>query len=144
MFREIRATQIEDVLRRWQAGQGAREIARQTRLDRKTVRRYIRAAEAERLGAGSALGEAQVTAVKARVQERPPPGPSPTWRALSGVHDKLRSWVQGEAPLRLSRVQRLLEGEGVMVSYATLWRYTRRELGPKRGETPGPLTRTPE
>jgi DNA-binding CsgD family transcriptional regulator len=39
-FREITMQDVSEVLRRWQAGQRARRIARETGLDRKTVGRY--------------------------------------------------------------------------------------------------------
>lgn len=40
-FREITMQEVSEVLRRWQAGQSARGIAREMGLDRKTVGRYI-------------------------------------------------------------------------------------------------------
>jgi hypothetical protein len=38
-YRELTMIEVKEVLRRRQAGQGPREIARDTGLDRKTVRR---------------------------------------------------------------------------------------------------------
>ena len=47
-FRELTMIDAREVLRRWQAGQKLREIARGTGLDRKTVRRYLAAAAARK------------------------------------------------------------------------------------------------
>jgi transposase len=44
-FRELSMIEVKEVLRRREAGQGLREIARETGIDRKTVRRYVRAAD---------------------------------------------------------------------------------------------------
>ena len=50
-FREVTMVEIREVLRLWRAGRGKKPIARQLRLDPKTVHRYSRAAEA--VGSGS-------------------------------------------------------------------------------------------
>ena len=44
-FREVRVCEIRDVLRLWLGGEGYRSIARLAQLDRKTVRRFVAAAE---------------------------------------------------------------------------------------------------
>ncbi|MCB9609011.1 MAG: helix-turn-helix domain-containing protein [Polyangiaceae bacterium] len=43
-YRELSMIEVKEVLRRREAGQALREIARETGLDRKTVRRYVDAA----------------------------------------------------------------------------------------------------
>src|SRR5947209_12774437 len=48
MYREVGLMQVVEILRRWQAGDSARVIARGMGLARDTVRKYLR--EAERLG----------------------------------------------------------------------------------------------
>ncbi len=48
MYRELTMTDVREVLRRWQAEQSIKSIARGTRIDRKTVRRYIEMAEQNR------------------------------------------------------------------------------------------------
>src|SRR3954462_6187937 len=40
-FRELTMIEVREVIRRWQAKQSLREVARETGLDRKTVRRYV-------------------------------------------------------------------------------------------------------
>ena len=44
-YRELNMNEIREVLRRYKALESKREIARVTGLDRKTVRRYIEAAQ---------------------------------------------------------------------------------------------------
>jgi hypothetical protein len=58
-FREVRVFQVREVLRLWLRGQGLRGIERLAGVDRKTVRRYVGAAQA--LGLARAEGEAQLT-----------------------------------------------------------------------------------
>ena len=45
-FREVSVTEIREVLRLWVLGEGLRSIERLVSCDRKTVRRYVQAAEA--------------------------------------------------------------------------------------------------
>ena len=49
-YREVSVIEIKEVLRLWLAGQSLREVTRLAGLDRKTVRRYVQAAQAA--GAG--------------------------------------------------------------------------------------------
>ena len=44
-YREMRMVDIDQVIRRWLAGEGIRSIGRSTSLDRNTVRRIVRLAE---------------------------------------------------------------------------------------------------
>ena len=44
-YREVRMVDIDQVVRRWRAGEGIRAIARLTGSDRNTVRRIVRMAE---------------------------------------------------------------------------------------------------
>ena len=56
-YRELSMNETKEVLRRWKARQSKREIARGTGLDRKTVRRYIEAAEVCGLSRDSELSD---------------------------------------------------------------------------------------
>lgn len=127
-FREITMQDISEVLRRWQAGQSARRIARQMGLDRKTVSRYIDEAKARGLIGETGVTEEVARAVGRGVQRRPLPPPSQQWRALAERRDQISAWLDGERPLRLVRVHELLAREEVTVGYTTLRRYVRREL----------------
>ena len=44
-FREVRVFEVREVLRLWLAGEGLRSVERLAQVDRKTVRRYVTAAE---------------------------------------------------------------------------------------------------
>jgi DNA-binding transcriptional regulator LsrR (DeoR family) len=67
-FREITMQDVSEVLRRWQAGQSARRIAREMGMDRKTVGRYIDEARAGGLVAEIAVTEELARAVGKGVQ----------------------------------------------------------------------------
>lgn len=45
-YREVSVTEIREVLRLWLRGEGLRSIERLASPDRKTIRRYVEAAEA--------------------------------------------------------------------------------------------------
>ena len=45
-YREVSVTEIREVLRLWLRGEGLRSIERLAAPDRKTIRRYVEAAEA--------------------------------------------------------------------------------------------------
>jgi transposase len=128
-FREITMQEISEVLRRWQAGQSARRIAREMGLDRKTVGRYVDEAKAGGLNAGTVVTEEVARSVTKDVQARPLCPPSRQWQELAKQHEQIKTWLTGEHPLRLVRVHELLPADEVVVSYTTLRRYVQRELG---------------
>jgi transposase len=128
-FREITMQDVSEVLRRWQAGQSARRIARETGLDRKTVGRYLDEAKAGGVLIGTAVTEDMARAVGKEVQSRPLPPPSQQWQALTERKDQINAWLVADRPLRLVRVHELLQRQDVAVGYTTLRRYAQRELG---------------
>ena len=128
-FREITMQDVSEVLRRWKAMQSARRIAREMKLDRKTVRRYVAEAKAGGLDVEPVVTEEAVRSVSNEVQARPVYPPSPQWQALATQHEQIKTWLTGERPLRLVRVHELLPADEVAVSYTTLRRYAQRELG---------------
>lgn len=75
-FRELRMVEVREVVRRWQAQQSLREVARETGLDRKTVRRYFAALEALGVGRDVEVDDVLVHQVASRVQTRAVPEPS--------------------------------------------------------------------
>ena len=58
-FREVRVFEVREVLRLWLRGEGLRSVERLSAVDRKTVRRYVEAAEA--LGLVRDGGEEQLS-----------------------------------------------------------------------------------
>ena len=128
-FREFTMTDVLEVLRRWQAGQSARQIAREGIADRKTATRYIQAALASGIERTTALEESVVAAVAQRVQQREPTPPSDARKVLQEHRGRIEAWLTGPRPLRLVRVHELLARDGVHVGYTTLRRYAHDELG---------------
>jgi transposase len=127
MYRELTMTDVREVLRRWQAQQSIKSIARGTRIDRKTVRRYIEMAEQIGIEKATELSDAVVHEIAQSVQSRLLPEPSEAWRAVEPHRAKLEKWIAED--LRMSRMHALLVRDGAEIKYATLRRYAMRELG---------------
>jgi transposase len=128
-YRELTMIDVKEVLRRWQAAQSERQIARETGIDRKTVGRYIATAEQLDLPRDRALDDSDVHAVAQRQQLRPSPDPSAEWKEIARHRARIEGWLGGAKPLRLQKVHLLLQREGLAASYATLRRYAIEELG---------------
>jgi transposase len=128
-YRELNMNEIKEVLRRWKARQSKREIARNTGLDRKTVRRYIEAAQQCQLSRDGELSDSEVHQVAQRVQDRPEPSPSEQQELLLKHKETIEDWLKGDKPLRLTKVQVLLRRQGIDTSYATLRRFAMQQLG---------------
>lgn len=129
-FRELTMIEVKEVARRCQARQGLREIARETGLDRKTVRRYAEALKALDVGADAVLDDALVHAIAQRVQARPGTELSPERATLDAHRERIVAWLGEKRPLRLTKIATLLARDyGVQVSYTTLRRYAMDELG---------------
>src|SRR5438093_1677985 len=130
VYREVDAMEIVDILRRWQAGESQRQIARQLGLARDTVRSYLRAAGLGLAVGGPAASEEQIRALAAvgqaggREAGRSPSG-GPASERLAPYAERLRVWLQ-EDRLQLTRVQELLAQEGVAIPYTTLRRFVQR------------------
>lgn len=84
-FREVRVTEVYEVLRRWLTGEGLRTVAERAGVDRKTARRYVAAAEAAGLvreeGEGQ-LSDELLGAVVAAVRPVRPSGHGAAWQTL--------------------------------------------------------------
>lgn len=133
-FRELTMIDVREVLRRWQAGQSARQMAREGVVSRRTATRYIEAAKELGLVPDSELADETVRAVAGRVQARPEPEPTEVRQMLEQHRLRIEQWLERE--LTLVRVHELLGRDGVSISYTTLRRYAHDELGWKeRGPT---------
>ena len=125
---------VREVLRRWQAGQSARQMAREGVVSRRTAARYIEAAKELGLAPDSELTDEAVRAVAERVQARPEPEPSEVRQVLEQHRSRIEHWLEHD--LTLVRVHELLARDGISVAYTTLRRYAHDELGWKeRGPT---------
>lgn len=136
-FREFTMIDVREVLRRWQAGQGARRMAREGVAGRRTVARYVEAAEALGLTMTSELTDEVVRQVAERVQARPAPEPTDPRRELEAHRIRIGKWLEHDPPLKLVRIHELLvRDSGVTASYTTLRRYAHAEFGwRERGST---------
>jgi transposase len=134
-FREVRVFEVREVLRLWLRGDGIRGTERLSGVDRKTVRRYI--AAAEEFGLNAELGEEQLTdAFISQVVEAVRPhrtdGHGAAWRELEGHAEQLRAWLEGDG-LTVAKVHTLLARRAVVVPARTLERYCAELCGPRRG-----------
>lgn len=139
-YREVSMVSVREILRLWLRGHPVREIGRLTGTDRKTVTRYVEAAECAGLAPGQA--EAQVTdellgAVVEAVRPARTFGRGAAWTCLEGERDWLEK--QTQAGLRLTKVHELLERRGIAVPYRTLHRYCATELGYGRRRSTVPV-----
>jgi hypothetical protein len=117
---------VLDVLLRWQAGGSIRAIARETRLDRKTVRKYLAVARTMRLERWMAIDEEVAVALTHAVR-RAPSRVSETQQRLEAERELLLRCLAHR--MNLTRIHAALGRLGVRVSYATLRRFAIAELG---------------
>ena len=119
---------IEQVIRRWAAGDGIRLIGRATGLDRNTVRRLIRLAQAQGLRVGETIGDEHIEAIRKQMGRPGAPVQTSAGQQLRPQRERIQRWL-AEDKLVLTKVHELLEREGVSVSYATLYRFARKFCG---------------
>ncbi len=126
-FREVHAMEIIEVIRRWQAGESARGIARATGVARNSVDKYLRLAKAAGVQQdGEPPGEEVVRQLVAQSRPGPRPGSvaAPGRTMLEERRERIATWLQEER-LQLTRVHELLLRDGVAVSYTTLREFAR-------------------
>ena len=145
-FREVSVNEIREVLRVWLAVAGLptpgyRTIAAHCGLDRKTVRRYVEAAQAAGLRRDddvSAIDDGLIGMVPKRCIR---PGPMVTARPGSicwGFEEQISAWVAGEGeqrPLTVIKIHTLLARQGCVVPYRTLHRFAGERCGFGRKDT---------
>lgn len=123
-FREVGLMQVADVLRRWQAGDSARTIARSSGLARDTVGKYLH--EAQRLGltaAGPPPTSEQLIALSHLGRTAPPSRAAPQSALLEAYRERIATWLQKDK-LQLTRVRELLAPD-IDIPYMTLHRFVR-------------------
>jgi transposase len=117
---------IEQVIRRWTAGEAIRAIARATGLDRNTVRRLIRLAGEAGLKVGLGATEEQLQRIGRSVGR---PGAwsrsSEAEQLLKPHQQRIQTWLNQDG-LLLSKIHELLGREGIVTSYAALYRFARK------------------
>jgi len=122
--------EVKEVLRQWLSGVGKKRIGANVGLDPKTVRRYVRAAEASGLTVEAGLGaltDDRVASVLVGLAVLPTREHGEARQSCEQhrefIKDKLDSRV------RLTKVRKLLRRHGVDVPYSTLHRFASAELG---------------
>lgn len=130
-FREVTMVQAREVLRLWLLGHGFRSAARLAQLDRKTVRRYVEAAEELgllRSGDEKQLSDELLAGVLGKVRPVGSEARGASWQICEANRKVLGEWV--EKDLRLTKILELLRRRtGEAVPYATLHRFAVDELG---------------
>ncbi len=126
-YRELGVIEVREVLRRFCLGDGLRAIARGTGSDRKTVGKYVAAAMAAGLRRGDAgPTDAHVAAVLAAVRAAPGGRPGDVPDRLAAHRDQIAAWLA--EGLRLTKIYRRLQAQGVRVPYSSLHRFARAQL----------------
>jgi transposase len=126
-YREVGMMDIDQVIRRWLAGEKIRAIARSTGLDRNTVRRIVRLAAQADIGRETPWpDEDKLHAVRQRMGR---PGTTVTSgeaeERLKPRIEQIRAWLDKDH-LLLTKVHELLDREGLVVSYSALYRFARK------------------
>jgi transposase len=126
-YRELHVIEIKEILRLWAMGRGLRTIASRTGTDRKTVRRYVEAAEAAGLMRGDTVSDEVVAEVVSSVM---PGGSTEVGEAREKCREHrelLAGWVaEGCKSPKLRRL--LARHAGVRVPLRTLQRFVAEEL----------------
>ena len=122
-YRRLTLEDVATLIGHWQGRESERKIARLTGIDRKTVRRYLAAAEAAALTRDRPLTEADLADLVKRVQSRSKAVSSATRAELAGHEEQIGAWLAEDPPVRLREVHRRLLGVGLRVTYWTLRRF---------------------
>jgi len=128
-LREVSMIVAKEILRLWFGGMGKKLIARLLGLDPKTVRRYVRTAEAAglRLEQGEgALSEVALASVLAGLHNsrRRPHGDC--WSLCENRRPAIERLL--DQRVRFSKIRRFLLRQGIVISYATLHRFAVEQL----------------
>ncbi len=124
-FREVRVFEVREVLRLWLRGEGIRSTERLAGVDRKTVRRYLAAAEElglVRHGGEEQLSDEFVGSVVEAVRPHRADGRGEGWRQLVTNHQLIEDWLKKDE-LTVRKAHELLGRRGVVVPERTMHRY---------------------
>ena len=131
-YKEVYRVEIEEVIRRWQAGNSQRSIAAGTGLSRETVRRYLAAARAAGVvQEGPAPTEDQLSVLASVSRSGPREPEAPTEEKLAPWADQIYQWITQDK-LQFTRIQELLAERGCRISYSSLHRWLSRRHWQRR------------
>ena len=142
-YREVTRVDIQEIIRRWQAGEGYRRIASGTGLSRNTVRKYLSGAKAEGIAPDGAVpSDDQLSRLAVIGQPGPRQAETPSEDLLVPWGDQIYQWLTGER-LQLTRIHELLLGRGCQVSYQSLRRFVQKRNWRRRSKTTVRMEDTP-
>lgn len=142
-YRRLTHEDVATVVGLWQGRESERKIARLTGIDRKTVRRYLAAAERAALTRECSTSEADISGLVTRVQSRSRAVSSATRAELAGHEVQINAWLAESPPLRLREVHRRLVAQGARVTYWTLRRFVIQVRAPRASDEPREPVRAP-
>lgn len=126
-YREVSMEEIREVIRLWLAGRGIQPTALQVGLDRKTVRRYVAAAQACGVERGTAVTDEQWTQLAAALQPGREAARGDAWQRCREQQERIENQLAQR--LKLTRIHALLRRDGVEMPYSTLHRFAVQTLG---------------
>jgi transposase len=135
VFREVSVIEVREALRAWLAGKSERAVAAQAGVDRKTSRRYVRAAVAaglSREGGEEQLTDELIGQVVSVVRPVRPDGHGAGWAELEARRQQIAAWVEGGVPV--VKIGILLGRQGVVVAERTLHRFAAAGFPSNRGD----------
>lgn len=157
-YREVDVLEIKEVLRRWLAGQGKKQIARELGVCARTVRRYLGwAVEAggtppvpSPASEAPTVDEQALDALAASIAKRRTKGYGRPRGEAWARCEELRAEIERHLntkhvgrPLTLKRVRKLLGPAGRAIPYSTLHRFAVAELGYGQRELTVPVADGP-
>ena len=127
--------EIQEIIRRWQAGDSQRKIALGTGLSRDTIAKYVAAAQEEGIVRDGLVATAEQLSRLATIGQ---PGPrqavTPGQDQLEPWADQIYQWLTGDR-LQLTRIRELLAARGCPVSYPSLRRFVLKRNWRRRSQT---------
>ena len=142
-YREVTRVDIQEIIRRWQAGEGYRRIASGTGLSRNTVRKYLSAAKAEGINRDGAVPtDDQICRLAVIGQPGPREAETPSEHLLAPWADQIYQWMTGDR-LQMTRIHELLLGRGCPVSYQSLRCFIQKRSWSRRSRTTVRMEDTP-
>ena len=127
--------EIQEIIRRWQAGDSQRKIALGTGLSRDTIAKYVAAAQEEGIVRDGLVATAEQLSRLATIgQSGPRQAVTPGQDLLEPWADQIYQWLTGDR-LQLTRIRELLEVRGCPVSYPSLRRFVLKRNWRRRTQT---------
>ena len=125
-YREVTRVEIQEIIRRWQIGDGSRQIASGTGASRNTVRKYLSAAKAGGIARdGLPPTDDQLSRLAAMGQSGPRHGGAASEEVLAPWEAQIYHWFTQDR-LQVTRIHELLLARGCPVTYQSVRRFMER------------------